>query len=42
MEEFQKAYLQKMGSRIEALLAAGKELAQNFNESAISIQKVAQ
>ncbi len=41
MEEFQKAYLQKMGSRIEALLAAGKGLAQNYNESAISIRRLA-
>ncbi len=41
MEEFQKVYLQKLGSRIEALRAAGKELSHNFEESAISIRRLA-
>ena len=41
MEEFQKVYLQKMGSRIEALRAAGKGLSLNFEESAISIRRLA-
>jgi len=41
MEEFQKVYLQKMGSRIEAFLAAEKGLSHNFTESAISIRRLA-
>ncbi|MCF7923400.1 MAG: response regulator [Candidatus Marinimicrobia bacterium] len=41
MEEFQKVYLQKMGSRIEAFLAAEKGLSHNFDESAISIRRLA-
>ncbi|MBC8376418.1 MAG: response regulator [FCB group bacterium] len=41
MEEFQKVYLQKMGSRIEALRAAGKGLTLNFVESAVSIRRLA-
>ncbi len=40
MEEYQKAYIQKMGSRIEALLAAGKGLEENFQESATSIRRL--
>lgn len=41
MEEFQKVYLQKMGSRIEAFRAAGSGLSDNFEESAISIRRLA-
>jgi two-component system cell cycle response regulator len=41
MEEFQKVYLQKMGSRIEALRAAGKGLSFNFEESATSARRLA-
>ncbi len=41
MEDFQKVYIQKMGSRIEALLAAGQRLAINFEESATSIRRLA-
>ena len=41
MEEFQKVYLQKMSSRIEALRAAGKGLTLNFDASAVSIRRLA-
>ncbi len=41
MEEFQKVYIQKMGSRIEALLAAQQRLNANFEESATSIRRLA-
>ncbi|NQT63288.1 MAG: response regulator [Candidatus Marinimicrobia bacterium] len=39
-QEFQKIYLQKLGPSIEALLAAGKGLSRNFEESAISIRRL--
>ncbi|NQV30630.1 MAG: response regulator [Candidatus Marinimicrobia bacterium] len=41
MEEFQKVYVQKMGSRIEALIAARERLSANFEESATSIRRLA-
>ncbi|NQV50764.1 MAG: response regulator [Candidatus Marinimicrobia bacterium] len=41
MEEFQKVYIQKMGSRIEALISAQQRLSSNFEESAISIRRLA-
>ena len=41
MEEFQKVYIQKMGSRIEALLAAGNRLETDFEEASTSIKRLA-
>ncbi len=41
MQEFQKDYIQKMGSRIEAFSAAERGLSSNFEESATSIRRLA-